>query len=266
MRSKWFAIQALADVAEISIFDEIGGWGIQLPEFKEAFDLVKDKKAITVYINSPGGDVTTGMALYNLLAQVRDKLTIEVIGIAASIASVVALAGKSLPVMDEGTYYMIHNPWSVAWGDADEFRKTADVLDKMGGQLINIYASRSGLSAEEIEKMMDEETWLTADEAVEKGFASHVHRTAKAAALATFDLGKIGFKHTPKALAPANKAIEIQTIRDYERFLRDAGFSRTEAEALASNGYKAIRRETGKPEPDVDSIVTAMKAAAQSLR
>lgn len=266
MRSKWFAMQAIGDTAEISIFDEIGGWGITVADFKDAFDLVKDKKAITVYINSPGGDVTTGMALYNLLAQVRDKLTIEVIGIAASIASVVALAGKELPVMDEGTYYMIHNPWSVAWGEADDLRKTADVLDKMRGELINLYAARSGLDADEIGQMMDDETWLTADEAVEKGFASRVHKTVKAAALASFDLSKIGFQHPPKALAPKPRALEIQTIRDYEGFLRDAGFSRAEAEALASGGYKTLRRDAGASRAGVDSIIAALHGAAQSLR
>jgi len=265
MRSKWFAMQALADTAEISIFDEIGGWGITVADFKEAFDLVKDKKAITVYINSPGGDVTTGMALYNLLASKRDKITVEVLGIAASIASVIALAGKEL-VMDEGSYYMIHNPWSVAWGEADELRKTADVLDKMRGELINLYAARSGLDADEIGQMMDDETWMTADEAVEKGFASRVHKTVKAAALASFDLSKIGFQHPPKALAPRPRAQEVQTIRDYEKFLRDAGFSRAEAEALASGGYKTLRRDAGGAGTDVDSIIAALHGAAQTLQ
>ena len=265
MRSKWFAMQALADTAEISIFDEIGGWGITVADFKDAFDLVRDKKAITVYINSPGGDVTTGMALYNLLAHERSKITVEVLGIAASIASVVALAGKEL-VMDEGSYYMIHNPWSVAWGEADELRKTADVLDKMRDELINLYSARSGIDGDEIGQMMDDETWMTADEAAEKGFASRVHKTVKAAALASFDLSKIGFQHPPKALAPKPRALEIQTIRDYEGFLRDAGFSRAEAEALASGGYKTLRRDAGASRAGVDSIVAALHGVAQSLR
>jgi len=266
MRSKWFAIEAkAADAAEISIFDEIGGWGISVAQFKEAFDLVRDKKEITVYINSPGGSVTEGMALYNILASARSKLTVEVIGLAASIASIVALAGKEL-VMDEGTYFMIHNPWTITWGEADELRKTADVLDKMRGELINIYAARSGLSADEIGKMMDDETWLTADEARDMGFASSVQRTTKAAALSTFDLTKIGFQHPPKAIAPRSRALEIKTIRDYEKFLRDEGFSRTEAEALASSGFKSLRRDAGGNVTDVGSIIAALNGAAQSLR
>lgn len=265
MRSKWFAMEALGEVAEVSIFDEIGGWGISVGDFKDAFDLIKDKKSITVYINSPGGSVTEGMALYNILASVREKVTVEVIGLAASIASIVALAGKNL-VMDEGTYYMIHNPWTIAWGEADEMRKAADVLDKMRGELINIYAARSGIDGEEIARMMDEETWLTADEAREMGFASSVKRTVKAAALSVFDLSKIGFQHPPKAFVPRSKAQEIRTIRDFEGFLRDAGFSRSEAEALASGGFKTLRRDAGAEEADVASIVAALNGAAKTLR
>ncbi|MGD9938620.1 MAG: head maturation protease, ClpP-related [Clostridia bacterium] len=265
MRSKWFAIMALADSAEVSIFDEIGGFGISVSEFKEAFDLIRDRKEITVYINSPGGSVTEGMALYNILASARDKITVEVIGLAASIASIVALAGKSL-VMDEGTYFMIHNPWTITWGEADELRKTADVLDKMRGELINIYAARSGLSGEDVAQMMDDETWLTAEETKAKGFASSVRKTAKAAALSTFDISKIGFQHPPKAFAPKNKALDIKTIRDYEGFLRDAGFSKAEAEALASGGFRAVRRDAGQPRTDVGSVIAALHSAAKTLK
>jgi ATP-dependent Clp endopeptidase proteolytic subunit ClpP len=258
-------MEAKADSAEISIFDEIGGWGISVSEFKEAFDLIRDRKEITVFINSPGGSVTEGMALYNILASARDRITIEVIGLAASIASIVALAGKSL-VMDEGTYFMIHNPWTITWGEADELRKTADVLDKMRGELINIYAARSGLAGEEVAQMMDDETWLTADEAQAHGFASSVRKTAKAAALSVFDLSKIGFQHPPKAFAPRNKAAEIKTIRDYEGFLRDAGFSRAEAETLASRGFRAYQRDAGQALDDVESLIAALHGAAQTLK
>lgn len=266
MRSKWFAMEARNDIAEISIFDEIGGFGITVSEFKEAFDLIRDKKSITVYINSPGGSVTEGMALYNILAAYREKITVEVIGLAASIASIVALAGKETPIMDEGTYYMIHNPWTISWGGADALRKDADTLDKMRGELINIYSARSGLSAEEVGQMMDDETWLTADEAFDKGFASSVKRTVKAAALSVFDLSKIGFKHPPANCVPKPRADEIHTIRDFEGFLRDAGFSQAEAKALASGGYKAIRRDAGSDVPDVASIVAALNGAAQTLK
>ena len=96
IRTKWFAIDAKPDAAEISVFDEIGGFGVSVAEFKDAFDLVKDQKEIKLLLNSPGGSVTEGMAFYNLMASVRSKLTVEVLGIAASIASIIALAGREL--------------------------------------------------------------------------------------------------------------------------------------------------------------------------
>lgn len=264
IRTKWYAIDAKPDTAEISIFDEIGGFGVSVSEFKDAFDLVRDQKEIKLLLNSPGGSVTEGMALYNLLSGVRAKLVVEILGVAASIASIVALAGREL-IMGEGSYFMIHNPWTITWGDADQLRKDAEVLDKMRGELVNIYAARSGLSAKEIGQMMDDETWLTADEAKAKGFASSVKRETRAAAL-SFDLARIGFQHAPRALVAPKGAKDISTIRDFERFLRDAGFSRPEAEALASDGFKALRRgEPAAPDSDVEATIAALHAAASFL-
>lgn len=266
IKSKWFAIDAKSEAAEISIFDEIGGYGVSVSEFKDAFDLIREQKDIRLLLNSPGGSVTEGMALYNLLVGIRAKLTVEVLGVAASIASIVALAGREL-VMGEGSYYMIHNPWTITWGDADQLRKDAEVLDKMRGELVNIYVSRSGLSAKEVGQMMDDETWLTADEAKAKGFASSVLRTTKAAAL-SFDLARIGFQHTPRALVSHPSAKDIKTIRDFENFLRDAGFSKPEAEALASSGFKALRRgDHAASRSDAGAALAAVvNAAVNSLK
>lgn len=241
IRSKWYAIDIAPDYAEISVFDEIGGFGITVSDFKEQFDAIKNAKQIKLLLNSPGGAVTEGMAFYNLLASIRDKLTVEVIGLAASMASVVALAGSKL-VMDEGTYLMIHNPWTITWGDADQLRKDADVLDKMRSELISIYAAHSKLSPKEIGQMMDDETWLTAQEAFDAGFADEVRETVQAAAL--YDVSKIGFKKIPIALKHFDFR-SIKTIRDFEAFLRDAGATRAEAAAIASGGWKAIQRDAG---------------------
>jgi ATP-dependent Clp protease, protease subunit len=263
MRTKWYALDADSDRAEISVFDEIGGFGVSVAEFKEAFDLVKDRSEILLTLNSPGGSVTEGMAFYNLIAGYRAKVKVEVLGVAASIASVVALAGREL-VMDEGSYFMIHNPWTITWGDADQLRHDAEVLDKMRSEILNIYTSHSNLSTKEIGALMDEETWLTADEAKKHGFASSVKRTGQAAAMA-FDLGKVGFWHPPKALVQA-RAENIKTIRDFEGFLRDAGFPKPEAEALASGGFKALRRgDPAAPPADIEGLVMSIKGAAGAL-
>jgi ATP-dependent Clp endopeptidase proteolytic subunit ClpP len=250
IRNKWFAMDVNKNgEAEISIFDEIGGWGISVDMFKEQFDLVKNSASIRLLLNSPGGDVFAGMAMYNLLSSVRSKLTVEVLGIAASMASVIALAGQTL-VMGEGSFLMIHNPWTITWGDASDLRKTADTLDKVKGELLNIYTSRSGLSAKEITEMMDAETWLTADESVDKGFAHEVNRVAVAAKVC--NLKEIGFGKVPAALAGADKP---QTAREFEGFLRDAGYSKTEAERIVSKGFRESQREAGQ----IESVAQALR-------
>lgn len=261
IRTKWYSLDVRAEVAELSIFDEIGGWGITVAEFAAQFNLVKNQKSIRLLLNSPGGSITEGMALYNILASVRDKLTVEVIGVAASIASIIALAGNAL-VMDEGTYLMIHNPWVVTWGDADQLRRDANTLDKMRGELLTIYTAHSNKSAEEIGEMMDAETWLTANEAEEAGFATSVTHEAKAVALA-FNLSKIGFHNAPEALDEQVPFKAVKTIRDFETFLRDAGASRPEALTLASGGWKALHRDDAGPnsEDTVDLVATIRSVA-----
>lgn len=125
-----------------------------------------------VRINSPGGAVFDGIAVHSMLAKI-DGLTVRVEGLAASIASVIALAGSRVE-MERGAMMMIHNPWNIAMGDSQELRKSADVLDQIKESLIDIYVGKSGLERDFVAEMMDEETWLSADEAVEFGFADAV--------------------------------------------------------------------------------------------
>lgn len=255
IRTKWFSLDVRNEVAELSVFDEIGGFGISVSDFKQQFDLTINAKSVHLTINSPGGSVTDGMAIYNILAGVRDKLDVEIIGLAASMASVVALAGRSLK-MDEGTYLMIHNPWTITWGNADQLRHDADVLDKMGNEIVSIYVAHSSKTEKEIRDLMAAETWLTAQEAFDAGFASEIQESVKAAAL--YDVSGLGFRNAPRAaLAMRAKYEGIKTIRDFEEFLRDAGASRQEAAALASGGWKAAHRDDGKPEAEVKSELLA---------
>ena len=193
-RRQWYAISSDGSQAEISIFDEIGGWwGVSVAEFKEDFDAVRDSAEVRLLLNSPGGIVTDAMAIYNLLASIRSKLTVEVLGIAASAASVVALAGREL-VMGEGTYLMIHEPWSWAIGSAEDMRREANVLDKMSGEMARIYCAHCDLDEGEVREKMAAETWFTAGEAVDAGFADRVAEDGEVAALA-FDLRR--FQHVP---------------------------------------------------------------------
>lgn len=269
MKTKsWFSMASKSDeVAEISIFDEIDPfWGIGPKQFKDELDKVRGAKSIKLLLNSPGGSVFDGMAVYNLLASVRDKLDVEVIGLAASIASIIAMAGKSLTVA-EGAYLMIHDPFTLAVGGADDLRKTADLLDTMKGEFVAIYAKRSGLSDTEIADMMSEETWFTASEAVDKGFADGVEEYGEVAANASrFNLAKYGFGNTPSMLAESGEGKKITTPRELEGILRDAGFSKSEAVAIASRGLKALDRRDSEEGDQRESEVRAETSEQIKIR
>lgn len=271
MRTKWYSMDIKAEVAELSIFDEIGGFGILVADFKKDFDAVRNAKSIHLVLNTPGGAVTDGMAIYNILAGAREKLDVEVMGAAASMGSVIALAGRSL-VMDEGTYFMIHNPYTVTWGDADQLRHDAGVLDKMQGEMVSIYAAHSKKSPEEITAMMAAETWLTAKETKDAGFADTVNESVKAVAFCD-SFTRFHFQHIPFGQtfnSPANRQADfktLQTIRDYESFLRDAGATHQEASALAFGGWKALQRDAAASDVQSrDEILEALSGLGKLLQ
>ena len=144
-------------------------------------------KDITVHINSPGGNVFEALAIYNLLREHKQEVTVKVLGLAASAASVIAMAGDRVEVPRAG-FMMIHNTWAVAVGDRHDMREFANTLEPMDKALADVYAARSGLDQKEVGKMMDRETWIGGSEAVDKGFADallpadQVAKDAKASA------------------------------------------------------------------------------------
>lgn len=189
MSKTWFNVKAQAenpDESEVYIFDEIGGWGVMASALIAAWP--KSAKIVCVKINSPGGEVMEGMAIYNFLQE--QKKTQEVVcrveGVAASMASIVAIGG-SVVEMSENSLMMIHNPWGITAGDSEEMRKTAEILEKMGEILVGTYCAKTGKSADEIKKMMDDETWMTAKEAVEMKFADKIVNSLNAKLSALID-------------------------------------------------------------------------------
>lgn len=165
------------ETLELDIFDTIGegffSGGVTPKAVRSALRDAKQTKSIVVRIDSAGGDVTEGIAIYNLLRQHGASVTVHVEGLAASIASVIAMAGDDI-VMAEGAFMMIHNPWGLALGDADAMRHHADVLDKMRDELVGIYVARTGQKREDVLAAVNAETWMTADEAMALGYATKV--------------------------------------------------------------------------------------------
>lgn len=159
------------------------------------------KLPLTIAIHSPGGNTTDGFMLANAITRYPGYVTARIDGIAASMATVVACAARRV-VMASNAWFMIHNPWGMAGGDAEEFRKNADLLERTQAQMISAYAKKSGLGDEEIRAMMDAETWMTADEAKEKGFVDEVYPSEDIEAFsgATFYASMDNFQNAPAAV------------------------------------------------------------------
>jgi ATP-dependent Clp protease protease subunit len=149
--------------------------------FRDELKELGDVETINVSINSPGGSVFDGISIYNMLKNHKATINVSVEGLAASIASVIAMAGDTL-TMNTGSMLMIHNPWTFTQGNANELRDTADLLDKLGGNAIDIYSKRTGIDDATIQSIMDAETWLTADEAVDQGWADSINEQPAVAA------------------------------------------------------------------------------------
>lgn len=190
---KWYTITAKAAerTAEITIFDSIGatwdGEGVTAKQFIADLKAI-DADQITLLVNSPGGSVFDGLAIYAALKETTAEITGKVMGVAASAASFILMACKRV-VMPENSFLMIHNPATFAVGNAADMRDTADWLDKIGDSLVNIYASRTGKSVEDIKSWLNAETWFSAAEAKENGFADEVIGAFKATA--QFEVDKL---------------------------------------------------------------------------
>jgi ATP-dependent Clp endopeptidase proteolytic subunit ClpP len=170
--SNWYSIQNKADEsADVMIYDVIG-WGVSADQFCRDLRAI-NAKTINVHMNTPGGSVFDGMAIYNSLKAHPANVVCHVEGLAASIGSVIALAGDEVR-MGEGTFFMIHNPSSLAIGDADEMRRQADMLDKVSTSIAGIYVEKTGMTLDAAKAAMDAETWYTAEEAKAAGFADEI--------------------------------------------------------------------------------------------
>ena len=135
--------------------------------------------SITVWINSPGGDCVAAAQIYNMLMDYPHDVTVKIDGIAASAASVIAMAGTKV-LMSPVSTMMIHNPATIAWGDAGDMEKAIAMLDAVKDSIINAYEIKSGLSRAKLSHLMDSETWMDANKAVELGFADGILSRAQA--------------------------------------------------------------------------------------
>ncbi|MBV6447275.1 head maturation protease, ClpP-related [Nitrosomonas sp.] len=254
----WYSIKAKAgDSIEVFIYDEIGLWGITASNFVRDLKAADDgNSAVVVSINSPGGDLFDGFAIHNTLVRLGDRCTARIDGVAASSASVIA-CGASQVVIASNAMMMIHNPSTFAYGTAEDLRKTADMVDKARDGILASYRRKApSIDDAELIRMLDDETWLTAEEAVALGFADTIGEKASLQACAGSTGILARFKHTPKAILEAASTSD-QTAEEPEK---------TEETEQSGTGQETPQTEETSetptaPAPD-HSDVTARSAAA----
>jgi ATP-dependent Clp protease, protease subunit len=197
VKRKWYEFRAQAkSAAEIVIYDEIGAFGIPAKAFIDELKALGPVAELTLRINSPGGSVFDGVAIYNALERHSATITVWIDGLAASIASMIAMAGDEV-VMPENAMLVLHDPSGMVVGTAADMRATADALDKMKAGMIAAYRAKSRRDDAEILALMAAETWLSAEEAVALGLADRVEQPVRMAA--HFDLSR--FHNPPPQLA-----------------------------------------------------------------
>ena len=235
------------DAADVSILECIGqGWfgdGFTARKMAAILRSLGDRP-VSVAINSPGGDVFEGVAIYNLLAAHPAEVTVKVLGVAASSASVIAMAGDRIEI-GVGALLMIHNCWGAVIGDRNDLRDAIETFGKIDAAMASIYVARSGLDAKSVGAMMDAETWLDGASAVEQGFADAV-----------------GEPVAPATQAAARLPAQAAARRRIESLLAQHGVPRSERRALLRDATGA-RDAAGQATPGAGFTAEAQRLLAQ---
>ena len=244
----WFSMKQNDNgTAQIRIYDVIGWPFIEAGEFAKELDAIEADK-IEVKINTPGGDVFDGTAIYNMLNDHPAQISTKIEGIAASMGSIIALAGdKGHREISKTSQYMIHNPSSLAWGDYRTMSETAEFLrETIGDPMVQLYTEVTGKEPSEIQSLMDNESWFTGQKAVDSGFIDKV--VGQSQSTARFNLSV--FENAPEE----NKEINKRTIEQV--LTRDAGLTRSQARKLMANGLDSI---------DMPDAISETEQAAKNL-
>jgi ATP-dependent Clp protease, protease subunit len=264
MRRCWYDFRAQAKGAEIVIYDEIGAFGIPAKAFLDELKALGPVAELTLRMNSPGGSVFDGVAIHNALKRHEARVTVWIDGIAASIASVIAMAGDEV-VMPENAMLMLHDPSALVIGTAADMRAMAEALDKMKAGMVSAYRDKSGRDDAEIEALMAAETWLSAKEAVDLGLADRVAQPVRMAA--HFDLSR--FRKIPPQLAALTTTTSQEDAMSDPNKTRSRRPDAVEAAAAPDNNATTAVTETqpeqvGEPAVPAPSAQPALVSEAAS--
>jgi ATP-dependent Clp endopeptidase proteolytic subunit ClpP len=255
----WYALTPKPSVSEteISIFDEIGMYGISAKQFISDLKAIPATDRIVLKIHSPGGEVFDGNAIFNAL-QRRGNVEVQIEGLAASMATVISLAGMPVKMAANG-FYMIHNPWGVAMGDAAELRDQAELLDKIRSNMVGAYAAKSGQDPEQIQEWMDAETWFTASEALSAGFIDAITDTLSLAASSNKFARMAKFKNAPANLTAQPHRMEIEITPEPEIV------EEVIADSIVSDSVPAEEIEIIEEIAPADQVEVAVDATPQPI-
>ena len=234
-----FSAKTATKPAVLAIDDDIGFWGVQARDFRAALDAVEGNE-LTVEVNSAGGDVMAGLGMYNMLRNSGKTITTRVTGVAASIASIVMLAGDKRE-MPSNAFAMVHSVKSGAFGTEEELHEQADVVGKVQASLRNIYVARMGIDEDKAKEIMAKDTWLTAEECLEMGFVTAIVDPVKATA--KFDLARADLPvHVAKIFTAKAEEAAAQAEDDVANL--EAAEAATAAAAAAAEAATATATAT----------------------
>ncbi|TYC93040.1 head maturation protease, ClpP-related [Novosphingobium sp. BW1] len=245
----------LADDATITMFDVVGedywtGGGITAKKVAEQLRAIGDRPA-TIQINSPGGDMFEGIAVYNVLREHPQDITVQVMGMAASAASIIAMAGDKIEI-GAASFMMIHNCWVLAMGNRNDMRDLADWLEPFDSAMASLYTERTGNDAAQVAAWMDKETYMSGAQAIERGFAD---------ALLPADAMKVD-----EATKAADRS--VNELRAMELTLVHAGATRTQARERINKikGTPGAARDDATPGAGSTDWMLEASALLNSLR
>lgn len=228
----------------ISVYDAIGydywtGEGVTARRVASALRTLGAGPA-TVNVNSPGGDMFEGLAIYNLLREHKGDVTVKVLGIAASAASIIAMAGDTVQIA-RAAFFMVHNSWVIAAGNRNDLRETADWLEPFDAAMADIYVARTGADTKAIGKLMDAESWIGGSAAIEQGFADEL--------LPSDQVGQ------------GDAKAQAHAARRLEAALRASGIPKSEAMRLISEFKSSAGDPAGSGAGDPTERASAHKGA-----
>jgi ATP-dependent Clp protease protease subunit len=250
-----FEAKSTGQITQIDLFDEIGEFGVSASAFRDQLRNA-GRNDVVLRINSPGGNVFDGVSIFNMLTQHPGDVRVEILGLAASAASIIAMAGTSIAVA-ANSFIMIHRSWAMTVGNSADHGDTQRLLDQIDGAMAQTYSDRSGQSLAAINQAMSAETWFQGQDAIDAGLADELIGAANAHA--RFDLS--AFAHAPTDLQAAGStaAPDIASPFALEKLLRSVGLSRSQAAKVAVGGWDGLSAPKQHPTPTVNIEIATLQ-------